>query len=95
MSGEHSPRGKEVTMQVGLWLANEGDFDPKHDGKRVAEVAAEFARAEDYTALADYATGLIKRAVSSQAAWHVKQELASNDFDRINWEDVAQELIGI
>ncbi|WP_040829060.1 hypothetical protein [Nocardia jiangxiensis] len=92
-TGEHSERGRYVTEQVALWIANEGDATfYKGTNDRIAFIAARHAWDGELDALARFATHLIRTAQPAHAAWQVQQELAPNDYDRIRWEDVAAEL---
>lgn len=87
---EHSERSREVSVQVALWVSNDGDIDPAHND-RIAFVAARKA-ADSLTDLADYVTTLIRQAAPSSAAAQVRDELAPNDYDRIDRALVAAEL---
>lgn len=78
---EHSDRARYVTDQVKLWLANDGQF---FEAAKVTAVDPEWLKR-----LGEY---LLKTAAEGSAAWQVSQELAPNDYERINWEDVAAEL---
>lgn len=84
---EHSERGRHVTEEVALWIANDGE----HVNEAQANAAAE--RGGAYRGLEQFCTRLILHARRGEAAWHVRQELANNDFARIDWRRVADELL--
>jgi hypothetical protein len=81
---EHSERARYVTDQVSLWIANDSDY---------VEQARSFIRTEgSVSALGDFLVRVIKSAPQFSAPWQVAQELSANDFGRIHWQDVADEL---
>ncbi|MEU7814105.1 hypothetical protein [Pseudonocardia sp. NPDC049154] len=83
---EHSDRARYVTEQVKLWIANDGEY---------YEEARGALRRGGVAGMQDYLTGVLRDARhESDAAWHVAQELAPNDYDRIRWTDVVDELVG-
>ena len=86
-------REYHVTDVVSSWLVNEGDAVDWNGHRGVtAEVAATFAWAGDLRALEAMTVHIIKWAHRAHAAWHVRQELAANDYRRIRWSMVAAEL---
>lgn len=80
---EHSDRGAYVTEQVKLWIANDSDY--VRQAQTVARIGTEH--------LAEFAKDVVLTAPRHSAPWHVAQELAPNDWDRINWKQVAEELL--
>jgi hypothetical protein len=72
-----------VTEQVAVWIEN--------DGKHYYD-AVTLANKEMHDALKRYLTKTIRYSRKPQAAWHVGQELAPNDWDRIDWVAVADRL---
>lgn len=78
---EFSERARYVTEQVALWIANDSEY---------IEGAKE--RAHDPERLRAYLGSIIRRMPKGRAAWHVAQELAPNDWDRIDWKRVAEEI---
>ena len=84
--GEHSDRGRYVTDQVKLWITNDGD----HYERVLSFITTERSMA----GMSDYLVRVIRSAPPHSAPWHVAQELAPNDYARINWYDVAEELKG-
>lgn len=82
---EHSERGRYVTEQVTLWIEN--------DGKNIE--SAKKAAKESDAALKECLVWLIKYSPRSSAAWQVRQELATNDFDRIDWAAVRASVLDI
>lgn len=80
---EHSERAVYVTHQVATWIINDGLY---------YMTALKMARMGT-KALASFCTRTIEAARHGEAAWHVRQELAPNDYARIRWEDVAAELL--
>lgn len=99
---EHSERAQYVTEQVALWLAND------YEHYQHAQVCLKEGRAmqtlkggpvglvngDIHSVLATSITIVLRqaRAHPYSAAWYVAQELAPNDYQRINWADVAAEL---
>lgn len=79
---EHSDRAKYVTEQVKLWIANDSDHIEK----------ARQALAVNIKTMAHYLTDSIRYSLRFTAPWHVKQELAPNDYGRIRWSEVADEI---
>lgn len=90
---EHSERARYVTEQVKLWVANDGDH---YETARKLAGHDAAARAATYPLLAEHLYGVL-RATShprGSAAWQLQQELAPNDYARIHWADVADQLLG-
>lgn len=92
MITEHSDRARYVTEQVALWIAND----------RIAVDEARYCIRETKSfndplyMLRTHFTRQLRSVgrlyAPGVAAWHVAQELAPNDYARINWADVAAEL---
>lgn len=82
-TGEHSERGAYVTDQMSLWIQNDGQTIV---GARLA------LKALSTRGLEIFLTRVIKDAQPGDAAWHVSQNLAPNDFARIDWARVAREI---
>jgi hypothetical protein len=89
---EHSERGRWVTDEVSLWINNDGDY---------YETAHHYAHM-DYMdgmltgnngLLAEYLGTILQGAVKPSAPWHVAQELSPNDYERIDWRSVADDLL--
>lgn len=85
---EHSDRGRHVTDLVSVWICN----DPVN-----VEYAREMA-VEGVPSLRGYLRALLINAVQYEGAerplaWHVTQELAPNDYGRIDWPRVADDLL--
>lgn len=78
---EHSERARYVTEQVSLWIQNDGEWNALARG-----------RADDPDRLRAFLGSVIRRSPQGKAAWHVAQELTPNDWDRIDWKAVAEEL---
>lgn len=78
---EHSDRGKYVTDQVVLWIENDSKFIS--DARKAAG---------HVDMLREYLTSVIRYAPDHSAPWHVRQELAENDYNRVDWEDVARRI---
>lgn len=84
---EHSDRARYVTEQVSLWIQNDGDHHPF--------VMRLIEQMESNNAVADYLKSVLKYSPPyGSAPWQVAQELAANDYDRINWDDVVRNLMG-
>lgn len=89
---EHSDRGRYVTEQVSLWIQNDGEF--VDDIRRRVDVAREIARRDpELLDLAAYLSEIIRHAMPYTAPWQVAQELAPNDYDRIDWQSIARDLL--
>lgn len=84
--GEHTDRGRWVTEQIALAIANDGTFV---NGERVAFRARDLAAAGDIAGLATFVTHRIKTAADYRV---LRAELAANDYQRINWYTVATEV---
>jgi hypothetical protein len=82
-------REREVTEMVALYISNEGADD---SGERIAFRAAAFAKANDLDGLSKYVKRII---LTHRNAREVRNEMAKNDWDRVNWKDVADELEGM
>ena len=87
MEREHSDRARYVTEQVALWIVNDGDHVDE------ARANAEAERGGAYRGLEQFCTRVISLARKGEAAWHVGQEMAPNDWARIRWDDVANQLL--
>ena len=82
---EHSERAWYVTEQVSLWIQNDGEYIEEARANASAEP-------NGLRGFEQYLTRVISLARKGEAAWHVQQELAPNDWDRIHWDDVAEAL---
>lgn len=82
-----------VTDMVATWLISEGDFDD-HNGahKRVAEHAYDYAHTGNHDGLRTYITRYLRSCSRNSAAREVADELSHNDYDRIDWSEVAAAL---
>lgn len=78
---EHSDRGRYVTDQVKLWLENDG---------QVIDSARKVAAVDGLAGFVEYVSTIVRRQAG--AAWHVRQELAENDYGRINWAEIYGEI---
>lgn len=76
-------RQSYVTEQVAVWIESDGKHYPD---------AVALAKVDDVSALRRYLVKTIKFSRRGEASWHVRQELAPNDFDRIRWDVVADRL---
>jgi len=86
---EHSEyeRGLYVTEQVSLWIVN--------DGEHYFHAVRKAGMATDSTfAIASFIRQTLKTAPNGSVAWHVAQELAPNDYGRIDWKSVVNDLVG-
>lgn len=82
---EHSERGAYVTEQIALWIANDGEHIEEARANALAEPVG-------LRGMEQYLTRVISLARKGEAAWHVQQELAPNDWARIDWKRVAEEI---
>lgn len=82
--GERSERGRYVTEQVRLWIVN--DSDHYHQAQDAARKGAK--------ELEVLLRGILRHPVAQSAPWQVSRELAPNDYNRIHWDEVAEELKG-
>ena len=79
---EHSDSAKWITEQVSMWINNDGDHYFR--ARSVAKQAPE--------ELGAYLKPILCHARPQSAPWHLAQELAPNDYDRIDWASVAEDL---
>jgi hypothetical protein len=79
---EHSDRGRYVTDQVLTWICN--------DSEQIEQ--AQSAARRSTGVFTQWASGVIRTARPHMAAWHVRQELAPNDYNRVDWQAVADAL---
>jgi hypothetical protein len=78
------PVDMDVTDEVSRWIINDGDH-----------YHAARARAMDTVeSLETYIRSVLADAPHQSAAWHVSNELSVRDLDRIDWPEVADDLIG-
>lgn len=75
-------RSDYVTEQVSLWLQTDGDYIK--DARRAADAGI--------PNLAAWARIVILTSVKSSAPWQVKQELAPNDWARIDWAQIVEDI---
>lgn len=80
---EHSDRSVYVTDQVASWIVNDSEYYYQ---------AQELARARP-GALALLLKGIIQAAKPFQAPWHVGQVLSPGDYDEVDWDEVARQLL--
>jgi hypothetical protein len=80
---EHSDRGRHVTDQVSTWICN----DRAH-----IEAARSVAQVHGTERLGQHLTTVIRQSPAHTAPWHVAQELAPNDYGRVDWQAVADDL---
>lgn len=83
-----------VTDMVATWLISESEFEV-HEGvrARIAEHACRYAQRADTAGLCNYVTGVLKHPHRhNSAVREVHDELAPNDYDRIDWNEVAEAL---
>lgn len=85
-----SERARYVTDLVSMWIVNDGEHF--HEARRAA--GSDWAARSGYSELREYAERIIRTARRTTAPWHVAQELAPNDYARIHWADVANQLTG-
>lgn len=84
-------RTEYVSEIIALFIANEGEFD---GDQRIAERAARLAGDGDIPGLRRYVR-LIITSGRTLGARQVRDELAANDWDRVDWSRVADELDGL
>lgn len=80
---EHSDRGRHVTHLVQVWIEN--------DGEHIVDAQAYARQGADV--LADHLTEILRQARRSSAPWQTAQELAPNDYDRVDWQGIANDLL--
>jgi hypothetical protein len=71
-----------ATHHVSVWICNDGDL-------------IDFARQVALggpKALKRYVTAVLRLAPKNTAAWHVAQEIAPNDLERIDWQSIVYDL---
>ncbi|MFE7796985.1 hypothetical protein [Nocardia sp. NPDC057440] len=89
-------REKYVTNMIATWLVSEGEYITIEDRQvRIAEHAAELAKSDDMEALRRFVEPIIKSGGSwgpMALAGEVRQEMAYNDYNRVDWMEVANAL---
>lgn len=83
----------DITDMVATWIISESDFiDHKGARQRIAEHAGAYAAAGDLDGLRTFTTSVLRRSGRNSAAREVADELSANDYDRIDWSEVAGAL---
>lgn len=80
---KYTPRGWYVTSLVSEWARSSPTTAPMH---------REWARSKPVDVFADALTLILRNSHKDTPAWRVAQELAPNDYLRIDWRRVAREL---
>lgn len=83
---EHSERGRYVTEQVSVWIENDGELIGEARYRLLAYGV------KPGNAFVRYLEALLRNAPRHSAPWQVAQELSPNDYDRIDWEAVADRI---
>jgi hypothetical protein len=83
---EHSERAREVTEQVALWIEN--------DGERIEAARYKLGvyGVAPGNAFVKYLEVALRDARPYSAPWQVAQNLSPNDYDRIDWDMVAERI---
>ena len=76
-------RTRYVTDQVLLWITN--DSAEIKNARWYAEQGAKGLQA--------YISYVLQKSRQGEAAWRVARELAPNDYDRVLWVEVQNELL--
>lgn len=82
---EHSQRGKDMTHKVSVWIENDFQFNP---------TAVSLAHHVGCGALRHYLSVILKAAAPYSAAWQTAQDMAPNDYDRVDWQEIFDTLTG-
>lgn len=83
----------DVTDMVATWIISESDFlDHNGTHKRIAEHANDYADGNNLDGLRSFTTNVLRQSRGNSAAREVADELAPNDYDRIDWSEVAAAL---
>lgn len=82
------------TEMVAAWIVSESEMQIYGGTQaRIAEHASTYAQSRDNDGLREYVTSVLRKADSHNAAVReVRDELAPNDYDRIDWSEVASAL---
>lgn len=80
---EDSERARYVTEQVANWITSDGNHYA--DAQRLANEGSAHA-------LGNFLVTIVRRARPHTAPWHVAQELAPNDWGRVNWREVLRQV---
>lgn len=74
------------TEMVGTWIVSESEMHVHYGSRaRIAEHASAYAQLRDLDGLRDYVTAVLREADShNPAVREVRDELAPNDYDRID-----------
>lgn len=80
---EYSARTKENTEWVSVWIVNDAEFyEPAREAARIG--AAE---------LGEFLTRTLQYAYPESAAWYTAREMSENDYDRVDWAEIASDLL--
>lgn len=80
---EYSDRGRYVTHLVTVWIENDGDHVDM--ARQMAKVGPE--------SLASRLTEILRRSPRGSAPFQTAQDLAPNDYARIDWKQIAEDLL--
>ncbi len=81
--GTLSDRERYVTDLVAEWISSDGDY---------FDQAQSLAREGSWSALGDFLMRIVRSARPYSAPWHVAQEMAPNDWARVDWPAVLAAL---
>jgi hypothetical protein len=74
---------EEITHLVSAWI--ESDQPYYHLARDIASY--------DVSAMAAILTEVLKSAMPATAAWHTARELSAADYDKVNWQEIADTLL--
>lgn len=78
----YSEREQYVTEQVAAWITSDGDH---------IDAARRLAKEGSAHALGNFLMTVVRSARPHTAPWHVAQELAPNDWGRVDWREVMRQ----
>lgn len=85
---EHHPLDRDATRAVSMWICSDSDF---------YETARMMIRASGVEGLKKYLSGVIRGRGGrprTPTVIHVSDDLSENDLRRIEWPEIADDLIG-
>lgn len=93
---EHSDRARYVTEQIGVWIANDGDYydEALRLAEHVKDDDSPWSESTRLRRFSGYLTETLNRARRGSTAWYVRRDLSDNDLaNRVDWEEIAADLL--
>lgn len=77
----------ENTRWIEMWVVNDADYY-----FAAQEIARECQEADEYEDLREFIERSLTSAKEGSAAWHTARELSAADYDRVDWQEIAESL---